>query len=137
DWKNQYFHLTFYDAWPSWQSTYPILLWDLYQYHGDRRVLEEHYAGAKKLVDFLSGAARGRLFADDRLGDTLEPQEGRFSSVRSLHTPPALTNTAYYYESVRTLARIAKVLGRTTDARTYDRLSRNIQDVFNQKFLNP
>jgi hypothetical protein len=64
------------------------------------------------------------------------PQEKGFSSSTSLHTPPAVAASAANYDSILILSRIAKVLGRLDDARTYDRSSRNIQGAFNQKFLN-
>src|SRR5262249_45356086 len=53
-----------YRLWPSWQSTYPLLVWSVYQYYGDRQVLKDHYASLKKLVDFTSASARGHLVAE-------------------------------------------------------------------------
>ena len=123
--------------WPSWQSTYPLLLWYLYEYYGDRQVLEDHYGSLKKLVDFTSAAAKNYLIAGEEVGgDHMEPQEDGFSRAASPHTPAALTENSYYYYDVFLLARMAEVLGQSGDAKKYGSLARNIKDAFNRRFFN-
>ena len=124
-----------YGHWPSWQSTYPLLLWDLYQYYGDTRVLEEHYTSAKKLVDFLGIGAHDHLATED-LGDHMEPQESGISHIESLHTSSGLTATAYYYHDVMLLVEMAEVLGRPVDAKNYQRLAKKIKEAFNRKYFH-
>jgi alpha-L-rhamnosidase len=123
-------------VWPSWQSTYPLLVWYLYQYYGDRQVLEDHYLHVKKLVELTHAAALNGLIADEPLGDHMEPQDAGFTRLTSRHTPPALTANAYYYFDVFLLARIAEILGRSGDAKKYDGLSLRIKAAFNRKFFN-
>ena len=125
-----------YQIWPSWQSTYPLLVWYLYQYYGDRQVLEQHYASLRKLTDTLSAAAKEHLISHEWLGDHMEPQEQGFSRLASRHTPTALTANAYYYCHVSLLARMAGVLGRVQDARTYGELAEKIKDAFNRAFFD-
>jgi len=79
-------------AWRSWQSTYPVLLWELYQYYGDRGVLREHYESWKKLAHFLSAAAMDDLISEG-LGDHVEPQDDGVTSYAPRHTPNELTAT--------------------------------------------
>lgn len=124
-----------YAMWPCWKSTYPLLVWHLYQYYGDRQVLESHFDGLKRLVDFMSTAAHDHVISVG-LGDHMEPQETGFSNFFPRHTPPALTSTAYYYDAVVIVSRIADVLGRTSDAKTYGKLAASIKDAFNRHFFN-
>ncbi|MCK7532132.1 MAG: glycoside hydrolase family 78 protein [Marinilabiliales bacterium] len=45
---------------PAWGTAYPLICWYMYQYYGDTRVLEEHYDGLKKYVEFLRSDGRER-----------------------------------------------------------------------------
>jgi alpha-L-rhamnosidase len=126
-----------YTAWPTWQSTYPILVWNLYEFYGDRRVLEQHYSSLKKLADFLSIVAGGDLIGGEFLGDHMEPQADGVTSMMSLHTPSALTANAYYFSNVLTVARIAEVLGKKVEAREYFRRAARISAAFNRSFFHP
>jgi len=125
-----------YQMWPCWQSTYPLIIWDLYQYYGDKRVLEDHYASLRKLVGFLSTNASGYMISRG-LGDHMEPQEDGYTHFSPRHTPAALTSTAYYYYDVWILSQIAEVLEKSEDAKRYSALALNIKEAFNRKFLDP
>ncbi|MBI4165416.1 MAG: family 78 glycoside hydrolase catalytic domain, partial [Acidobacteria bacterium] len=124
-----------YGLMPCWQSTYPLFVWYLYQYYGDKRVLEDHYAGLKKLVDFHSAAASGHIISVG-LGDHMEPQENGFSHFSARHTPAGLTSTAYYYCEVWILSQIAEVLGNSEDAQRYSALAQEIKEAFNRRFFD-
>ena len=52
-----------YQLWPCWQSTYPLLTWYVYQYYGDKQILEDHYDGIRKLVDLLGSMAQGNIIS--------------------------------------------------------------------------
>ena len=123
-----------YGKLPAWQSSYPLFVWYLYQYYEDERVLDEHYHGLKKLVDFLSTKADNYVISLG-LGDHMEPQNG-FSSPTPKHTPVPLTSTAYYYYDAWILSQIAQILGKTEDAGRYSDLAEKIKNAFNQEFLN-
>ena len=125
-----------YQMWPCWKSTYPLLVWYLYQYYGDKRVLEEHYASLAKLVDFMSANATGHIISVG-LGDHMEPQENGFSQFAPRRTPSALTSTAYYYYDTWIVSRIAEVVGKSEDARRYSELAQSIKDAFNRQFFDP
>ena len=125
-----------YPIWPSWQSTYPLFVWYLYQYYGDRQVLEQHYASLKSLTESLSAAAKRNLISQEWIGDHMEPQADGLSRTTSQHTPTALTASAYYYCHVSLLARIAKVLGRSQDTRKYEKLAEKIKNAFNRAFYD-
>ena len=84
-----------------WGTAHPLLLWQLYQYYGDRRLLDEQYAAVKRWVALLQSRAQDGIL-DNGISDheSLVPK------------PRALTGTAFYYLNVRLLARIGGRRGR-------------------------
>jgi alpha-L-rhamnosidase len=125
-----------YKVWPSWQSTYPLLVWYLYQYYGDKQVVVEHYPNLRKLVDLYARGTDDNLFDSEPLGDHMEPQENGFSQLASRHTPPALTANAYYYYNVSLVAQMANALGLSADANKYKNLAERIEAAFNRRFFD-
>jgi alpha-L-rhamnosidase len=124
-----------YPLWPCWESTFPLLTWYLYDYYGDRQVLEDHYEGIKKLVGFLSANASDYIISVG-LGDHMEPQEDGFSHFSPRHTPAGLTSTGYYYYDALLLGRMATVLQRREDATNYLSLAAKIKESFNRHFFD-
>jgi alpha-L-rhamnosidase len=126
-----------YTRWPAWQSTYPLLVWYLYQHYGDRRVVEDHYDSLKKFLRFLMSNAQKHIISwDSDLGDHMEPGTDGVSRFSSARTPAAVTSTAYYYYDAVLLAKMARVLGRTGDAEEYEHLARDIEAAFNRTFFD-
>ncbi|HTE20539.1 MAG TPA: family 78 glycoside hydrolase catalytic domain, partial [Armatimonadota bacterium] len=107
-----------------WGTAHPLLLWQMYQYYGDRRLLAEQYETARRWVALIQSQAKGHIL-DNGLSDheSLVPK------------PVPLTGTAFYYLNVQLLARIAGVLGHTADAERYSALAGSIREAFNQRFL--
>ena len=124
-----------YSLMPAWKSTYPLFVWHLYWHYGDERILETHYEGVEKLVEFLDSKAHNHIIPHG-LGDHMEPQADGTSSSAPNHTPPSLTSTAYYYYDAWILSRSAEILGKTADARRYAALAKRIKDAFNAAFLD-
>ena len=109
---------------PGWGIAHPLLLRQLMQYYGDRRVVEEQYDNAKRWVELL------RQFAVDGILDY------GISDHESLDEKPrALTGTVFYYQSAALLTELAAILGRTDDAQTYAGLANDIRIAFNAHFL--
>ena len=125
-----------YYMWPTWKSTYPLVAWYLYQYYGDERVLETHYDGIVKLMEFLDKQADNYIISKD-LGDHMEPDRAAgYSNFDPKRTPPEITATGFYYFDAWILAQAAKVLGKTEDYKRYSLLAENIKKAYNEKFLN-
>ncbi len=124
-----------YLPWPCWKITYPLLVWYIYQYYGDERIIEEHYDAVKKLIDFFGTMSHGYIISEG-LGDHMEPQDNGASHFSPFHTPVALTSTAYYYYGAWILSQAAGMLGRSGDANRYSELAQKIKDAFNLRFLN-
>ncbi|MHB8655844.1 MAG: alpha-L-rhamnosidase [Terriglobia bacterium] len=112
---------------PAWGTAYPLLCWYMWQQYGDRRILEENYEGLKKYVEYLRSRATDNILSYSYYGDWVAVEQ----------TPGAYVSDAYYYDDVQVLARVAKVLGKTSEAETYSQLEGQIKDAFNRKFLDP
>ena len=124
-----------YLRWMDWASTYPIFVWQAYRHYGDGRVLARHYRPLKRMMAFYGALADGHIMRRG-LGDHMEPQTDGSSSFKPLHTPMALTSTAYYQHCVGILAQAARVLGEEDDAEGYGALAGAIKEAFNREFLD-
>lgn len=109
-----------------WGTAHPLLVWQLYQYYGDRRLLAEQYPLAVRWLELLRSRAKDGIL------------ENGISDHESLVPKPvALTGTAFYYYNARLLARMARALEREEDARNHDTLAGEIREAFNRRFLSP
>jgi len=112
---------------PAWGTAYPLICWYMYQYYGDTRVLEEHYDGLKKYVEFLKGTAENGVLKWSHYGDWVAIEK----------CPGAIVSSFYYYYDVKVLADAARVVGKTADAALYDKLAAEIRTAFNREFYDP
>jgi len=122
---------------PAWGGNYPMLLWYLYQYLDDERMLRRHYTGMRRCVDYHTSIAEDHIITRGRYGDHMQP--GRFPGDEqfiSPQTPPPLVWTAYYYRGALVVSRAARLLGKTEDALQYAELADRIKRTFNRKWLN-
>ncbi len=87
---------------PAWGGNYPILVWYLYQYFDDSRILEEHYEPVRLWVDYLTSVAENHIVSEGHYGDHMLPgaAPGEEEFVSS-ETPPPLLWTGYYYLDCR------------------------------------
>jgi alpha-L-rhamnosidase len=113
---------------PAWGTAYPLIAWYMYRYYGDRRILEDHYEGIKKYVEFLQSKAEGGLLLKySYYGDWVAVEK----------CPGEIVSSFYYYYDVKILADAARVLGRAADAAAYDKLAGQIKAAFHKAYFNP
>jgi len=112
---------------PAWGTAYPLIAWYVYQYYGDRRVLEEHYDGVKKYVEFLRTRAENGLVKFSYYGDWVAVDR----------TPGDIVSSFYCYYDVKVLAEMAKVLGKEADAKIYGELAGAIKLAFHREYYDP
>ena len=112
---------------PAWGLAYPLLTWYMYEYYGDRRILEEHYDGVKGWTDYLRTRTHDGIIDYSYYGDWVPIEK----------TPGNLVSTFCYHWSADLVARMAEILGKSSDAAAYHKLAGEIKDAFNAKFLNP
>lgn len=122
---------------PAWAGNYPLVAWYVYQYYGDRRLLEQNYSSMKRWVDYLTSVAKDHLIDGFYYGDHMLPGDapGKEEFI-SQETPPSLLWTGYYYKNVLILAKAARLLGKADDAAAYERLAESILAALNKKWLD-
>jgi alpha-L-rhamnosidase len=110
----------------AWQVAFPFLQQKLYQYCGDRRLIEQQYEATRRLVNLVQSKATGHIL-DSCIGDheSLDPKA------------TALTSTAFYYHCTKMAAQFARVLGRGEDERSYEDLAGQIKAAFIARFFKP
>ncbi|MDB6026035.1 MAG: alpha-L-rhamnosidase, partial [Verrucomicrobiales bacterium] len=108
-----------------WGTAQPLLQWQLYQYYGDKRILEEQYENTKRWIMLLNSKAKDFIL------------ENGISDHESLVPKrPALTGTAFYFFNVKLFEKIARLLAKEKDANEAAALGEKIKVAFNQTFLN-
>jgi alpha-L-rhamnosidase len=127
-----YFGGGFRDS-PEWGSAAIILPWEMYQWYGDRNLLTDNYLMMKKYVDYLSSRAKNHIVTHG-LGDwfDLGPKQPGESQL----TSTGVTATSIYYYDITLLSKIARLLGKEDDAKTYENLGKEVRKAFNATYFN-
>ena len=109
-----------------WGTGHPWLLRRLYDYYGNRRLLDEQYAVAAKWADLLHfHATDGRIELGISDHESIVPK------------PVPVTGTAFYYQNLRLLMELANFTGRNDDAKRYEAWSKEALTAFNKAYRNP
>ena len=118
---------------PEWGSAAVLLPWLLWEWYGDRSIVEEAMPMMQKYVSFLGTKASGNILSHG-LGDWFD--YGPKSPGEAQLTPKALTATAIYYYDIQLLARMMKVCNRNSDAAKMEQLATEVKISFNAKFFD-
>lgn len=108
-----------------WAMVHPLLLCKLYQYYGDRRLIEEQYAVSRRWLDLVA-AQNPELIVEKGLSD----HEGLAPS------PSGPMVTPLYAESARLVAQLAGIIGRSDEERKYSQLADAIRQACVEKYLD-
>ncbi|MCD6338821.1 MAG: family 78 glycoside hydrolase catalytic domain [Verrucomicrobia bacterium] len=109
----------------AWAMVHPLLLRQLYQYYGNRALIEEQYAAARRWLDRVT-----EQFPDRIVTKGLSDHEGLTP------TPAPLLVTPLYAASARWVSELAAILGRGDEAARYRQLAAAIQKAYLEKFLD-
>jgi len=122
---------------PAWGGNYPLLVWYLYQYYEDKRLIEVHYDGMKRWLKYLDSISDDYIVNKGHYGDHMLPgiKVGEEQFI-SRETPPALVWTGYYYRGAYVVSKIAEIIGNAGDAGHYAKLADDIKEAFNRKWFN-
>ena len=124
----------------SQNAAYPMLVWYLYQCHGDERLIEQHCDRVKAWVDFIGRDLAGddHIVTEGWLGEHMLPgrEVGHWEFI-SVETPKDFIWTCYYYHNTRTVANMFRVLGKNKEEERYGKLAQEIRAVINKKWLDP
>jgi alpha-L-rhamnosidase len=122
---------------PAWGGNYQMLVWYLYQYLDDERMLRRHYAGMRRCVDYHTSIADDHIITQGIYGDHMLP--GKFPGDEefiSRETPPPLIWTGHYYRGALAVSQAARVLRKTEDEKRYAELADRIKEAINRKWLD-
>jgi len=121
-----------------WSSAPVTLTWEFYKAYGDRRQLERAYQPMKKWLDYLhrSVSEEGILTAYDRqsrfLGDWATPHGSEYGGK-----PEAkLFNNCVYAYDLDVFVRVARILGKSEDVRTYSARLADLRKSAHKHFFN-
>jgi alpha-L-rhamnosidase len=108
-----------------WGLAHPLLVAQLYQYYGDRRIVEENFEAAATWVDLLEKHSDG-LIIDRCIGDheSLDPK------------PTPLIATAQFWQAATLVSGFAETIGKADSAARYQELADRIKAAFLEKFLD-
>lgn len=126
----------------AWADAAAMIPWTLYEFYGDKVMLERQYENMKLWVNWIKkqdeeqcGGKRlwqcGFHFADWLALDN--PAQG--SSFGG--TDPYYVASAYYYFSTMNTAKAARALGKDDDAAYYEQLASEIKAAFRKEFFTP
>lgn len=119
------------DGGPAWADAGVICPWTVYQVYGDRRILQKHYPGMVRFVEFCKKRSTP---------DLLPPKQyhafGDWLSINA-ETPKDVICTAYFALSTRLTGRTAETLGLADDAAKYQALYEGIKAAFNKAYVAP
>ncbi|MBB1286498.1 family 78 glycoside hydrolase catalytic domain [Flavisolibacter sp. BT320] len=118
---------------PEWGSNAIIIPWYLYQWYGNKAVLQENYDVMQRYAAYLKIKAKKGILSQG-LGDwyDLGPKPPGVSQL----TPMGVTGTAMYYYDLRILSRIARLLDKPGDATAYEKEAMAVRKAFNKTFFN-
>jgi alpha-L-rhamnosidase len=126
---------------PAWADAGVIVPWRMYQNYGDKEILLGHYDAMKRYLENITRENPDHLWLNDvgnNYGDWLNANtiiaEG-YSNLRG-EVPKDVFATAFYANSVKIFAKIAVVLDKKEDAKTYQVLYENIRNKFNEEFVD-
>ena len=119
---------------PEWGAAGVCNPWILYQWYGDRKVLEENYSCMKGFVDYMKSTSTD-LVPIAGLGDWYDYGHGQ-SPGASRYTPVELSAMAIFHMCTKVVADTAGVLGNNADQTAYQNLAENIKTKFNKKYFN-
>ena len=126
------------DGGPAWADAAAICPWTMYLCYGDKELLAEHFESLTKFIGYMETKARNliRSHPDTDVwhgyGDwlALDGSGNVFGN-----TPKDLIGTAMFAYSTTLVAKMARVLGRTSDAVRYERLAGRIRRAYQKRYL--
>ncbi len=118
---------------PEWGSNAILFPWCLYQWYGDKEELENNYPAMQKYVDYLHTKDSSYLLMYG-LSDWYDLGSNRPGFCQL--TPMGLTATAYYYNDLVVMKKIATLLDKKNDAVKYAQWADRVKLTFNKMYYH-
>lgn len=119
-----------------------IVPWNLYLHYGDKRILEECYDSAKRLLAYIKRNSTDSIVRWATMGDWAAPIfDNDISSIGggavSAVTPPRLVGTAFFCYENSLMAKMAAALGNGEDEAYYLAEAEKIKAAFLREYYHP
>jgi alpha-L-rhamnosidase len=113
----------------AWGSAYVIIPWYMYQYYGDKRILEEHYEGMKHWIQYLTSQldANG-ILVNQGLGEWVPPE--------MVTLPADFVNSCYYYHNCQLMMQVSDALDKDVDQAWFKKLADKAKADINRVYLS-
>jgi alpha-L-rhamnosidase len=126
------------DGGPAWADAAVISPWTIYLCYGDKALLASHFASLEKFIGYMETQSTDliRSHPDAKVwhgfGDwlALDGSGNVFGN-----TPKDLIGTALFCYSTDLVAKMARVLGRDTDAVRYEKLATRIRRAYQKRYV--
>ncbi len=147
---------TFLEGSSGWGDASVLVPWETWRAYADRQLLEEQWPSMVAWVDYVIEAAREKRHANRiarsetpesheqflwdtgwHWGEWCEPdllEDDHFANFADRDF--AIVATAFFAYTTRTLAAIARILGRADEATRYDELATNVMDAWRHEFVS-
>jgi alpha-L-rhamnosidase len=114
-----------------------MLVWYLYRYYDDQRLVSEHYEGMKRCTDYMETVSEDLIITSGLYGDHMLPgDEPGGEEFVSSETPRGLVWTGYFYRAAAVMSLAAELLGKVDDVKRYAKLAGDVEAAFNAKWLD-
>jgi len=126
---------------PAWGGIVVTLPWFVYQYQGDRKVLEDNFEMIKGWLAFLDTHVENQLLNRyggrwDFLGDWLWPG-ATAQGMNNYSDENLFFNNCYRIYNLKTAARIAEVLGKQEEAQRWKQQAALSAEAIHRKYYHP
>lgn len=113
-----------------WSSTYITMVWNNYQYYGDRQILAENYEAMKRYVDYLGQISTDYIVPEGWIGDWGSAVKGWEEGQ------PVSVSTAFYFYTTTILQRAANILDKAEDEKGFAELAVGIKNAYNAHYFD-
>ncbi len=122
------------DGGPAWADAFVICPWTIYLSYGDKRILEEHYPAMRLWLEQQKRTSRDLI----RCYPGYEGFSGfgDWLNIKA-ETPHELIGTAFFAQCSRLMGKIARLLGRESEAAEYEAQFEQIRVAFQRHFVTP
>lgn len=120
--------------------------YQLYKHYGDKEILKKYYYGMRRYIDFLDAHTEFGLVTSDIegawcLGDWCGPNILYSDRDITFHNqqvmiPAPMVNTYFAHKSLKTLSKIAKIIGKDEDIAEYEAKAETRKNAIRGAYFN-
>lgn len=118
----------------TWSSAYPLISFYMYQHYGDKELIEEHFAGLKAYVDYLTTTTDKDtgLLTYHKYGDWCN----MYPRTQEIPTTGPISACFHYMLDLQLVSGFAGLVGNEADVKKYMDLHDSLIEPFNKYFYN-